>query len=476
MSSDQRDHATMTPDLPSAPDPQLGPTSDDLPSDLAIRVRDLAKRYDVDASPRDRLLRTVLRSRAAPVREFWALRDVGFELRRGESLGIVGRNGSGKSTLMQILAGTVTPTTGCAWVRGRVAALLELAAGFNPEFTGRENVMLKGAILGLTRRQMLDRFDDIAAFADIGEFIDRPVKCYSSGMRARLGFAVSVCVDPDVLILDEILSVGDMGFRHKCVSRMRRLQDSGVTLLLVSHSPDAVKSMCGLGLLLDRGHVVHFGSAEDTVNRYVASFKSPPAPDHPVPEHKLPSVEPGESFAPGTLRYGTGEAKIVAARLLDRSGKPSKFFSLGDPVTLEIEVLASDRVARPDIGFVVRDRTGVDLFGTHASRERAACRALEPGQHARAAFTFENPLGKGSYSVSMRVIALSDSPGSGRRVLDNVDAGLTFRVMADPDRRVRHKMHVPVSASTQAPIEPHPIGASPPRTGDEQHCSDEPRR
>ncbi|MCS7352481.1 MAG: ABC transporter ATP-binding protein, partial [Thermoflexus sp.] len=178
------------------------------------------------------------------------MRNVSFEVRRGETVGIIGRNGSGKSTLLQIIAGTLAPTEGEVQVKGRVAALLELGSGFNPEFTGRENVYLNGAILGLSREEIDARFDDIAAFADIGEFIDQPVKVYSSGMYARLAFAVAVSLDPDILIVDEILAVGDLALQQRCATRLRQLRDNGLTLLYVSHSPDAIKSICQKALLL----------------------------------------------------------------------------------------------------------------------------------------------------------------------------------------------------------------------------------
>lgn len=420
-----------------------------LADDVAVSVRGLGKCYHIYDSPRDRLKQALLRRWKRYYRPFWAIRDVSFELKRGEALGIVGRNGSGKSTLLQILAGTLTPTAGEARIRGRIAALLELTAGFNPEFTGRENVFLKGAILGLSRRQMLDRFDEIAAFADIGQFLDQPVKSYSSGMRARLAFAVAVCVEPDVLILDEILSVGDVGFKQKCVSRMRQLLDTGVTLLLVSHSPDSVKSMCDKGLYLERGRRQFFGSAEETVDRYVATFRVPDAPARRPAARKLPRVERRDAFAPGTLRYGSGEARIVATRLLGTAGAPEAFFRLGERMTLEIEIEATRRVRLPDVGFVVRDDAGVDLFGTFAKKERTPMPAMRPGQRARARFTFENPLSPGSYGITLTVLSLPGGSGTGRQVLDHVDAGLAFRVLADPDRRVRHKMHVPVRVETE---------------------------
>jgi lipopolysaccharide transport system ATP-binding protein len=221
----------------------------------AIEVSGLAKRYEVYRKPHHRLLQTVLRGRHAFYQEFWALRDVSLSVRRGETLGIIGRNGSGKSTLLQLVAGTLNPTAGSVRARGRVAALLELGSGFNHEFTGRENVYLNGAILDIPRREMDRAFPAIEKFADIGEFIDQPVKTYSSGMMVRLAFAVAVHVTPDVLIVDEALSVGDTAFQSKCLDRIRRMQEDGVAIMLVSHSANTIIEFCDRAAYLDRGRL-----------------------------------------------------------------------------------------------------------------------------------------------------------------------------------------------------------------------------
>jgi ABC-type polysaccharide/polyol phosphate transport system ATPase subunit len=239
-------------------------------SELAIRVRDASKMYRIYDRPRDRLKQMLWRGRRVYGREFWALRGVSFEVQRGEAVGIIGRNGSGKSTLLQIIAGTLAPTEGEVEVSGRVAALLELGSGFNPEFTGRENVFLNGAILGIGRDDINDRFDEIAAFADIGEFIDQPVKIYSSGMMLRLAFAVQAHLQPDVLIVDEALSVGDLYFQHKCMRRIKQLVDQGTTLLFVSHDTATVKRFCRRGLWLEAGQAHYYGEAGVAAEKYLA--------------------------------------------------------------------------------------------------------------------------------------------------------------------------------------------------------------
>lgn len=246
-------------------------------SDFAITVNGVGKVFPIYAKPHHRLMQ-MLSPRAAKqrwFRQFRALQDVSFDVRRGETLGIVGRNGSGKSTLLQIICGTLTPNTGSIQVNGRVAALLELGAGFNPEFTGRENVYLNGTVLGLNRLEIDQRFDEILAFADIGEFIDQPVKSYSSGMYIRLAFAVAINVTPDVLVIDEALSVGDEAFQRKCFARIQQIKEAGATVLFVSHSAGTVTELCDRAILLDRGELLATGAPKFVVSRYQKMLYAP---------------------------------------------------------------------------------------------------------------------------------------------------------------------------------------------------------
>ena len=260
-------------------------------SDAAIHVDGLGKRYHLYARPHDRLRELLWHPRTPRGREVRALDDVSFAVRPGETLGVVGRNAAGKSTLLQCLAGTLRPTSGVCEVRGRVAALLELGAGFHPEFTGRENVYLSGAILGLRRADIDARFAAIAAFADIGEFLDRPAKTYSSGMYVRLAFAVAVTVEPDVLLIDEALAVGDLRFQIKCLERMRALQQRGVTILLVSHSVEQVRRFCQRCLWLEKGRMVLDGPAAAVTDRYGEHMTS--ARGNGARAGAVPAVPPG---------------------------------------------------------------------------------------------------------------------------------------------------------------------------------------
>lgn len=238
-------------------------------SEISIKAEGLGKTFPIYDKPHHRLLQMI-----APGpkdrwhRTFRALSDVSFEVHRGETVGIVGRNGSGKSTLLQLICGTLTPSEGVIWAHGRIAALLELGAGFNPDFTGRENVYLNGSLLGLTREQLDERFDDIVAFADIGEFVEQPVKSYSSGMYIRLAFAVAIHVTPDILVIDEALSVGDEAFQRKCFARIDAIRDAGATVLFVSHSAGTVIELCDRALLLDRGELIAQGTPKHVVSHY----------------------------------------------------------------------------------------------------------------------------------------------------------------------------------------------------------------
>lgn len=418
--------------------PAAQPASDD---DVVLAVRNVSKCYHIYAKPRDRLKQVVTRRFKTYYKPFWALHDVNFEVRRGEAVGIVGRNGSGKSTLLQIIAGTLTPTEGEVAIRGRVAALLELGSGFNLEFTGRDNVFLNGAILGISRREMEKRFDDIAAFADIGDFLDQPVKHYSSGMHARLAFSVAISVDPDLLILDEILAVGDMGFQQKCIARMKKLLDDGVTLLFVSHAPDAVKSLCRKGLFLADGKTAHWGAAEDAVNKYMGQLRGANNEIAQKNQARLANQVAFKSSVAGALRYGTGHAQIKRVRVLDASGNPIQACVFGEEITVEAEVEALINLTHLDIAFLVRDAAGVDLFGSGTADEGVFFPEIPAGQTTIVRFKFRNSLRSGSYGISMTLTRLPDRSGEMGITLDHVDAVATFAVLADPTRVVHHKVY-----------------------------------
>jgi lipopolysaccharide transport system ATP-binding protein len=365
--------------------------------DVAIRVSKLGKRYEIYDAPRDRLKQFILprlqsfakREQKQYFREFWALQDVSFEVKKGETAGIIGRNGSGKSTLLQMICGTLSPTSGSVETRGRIAALLELGSGFNPEFTGRENVYMNAAVLGLSKQEMEARFDDIVAFADIGQFVDQPVKTYSSGMVVRLAFAVQSQIDPDILVVDEALSVGDAKFQAKCFERLRQLKENGTSILLVTHSSDQIVTHCSTAILLNSGRQLETGEPKHVVNRYMdllfgkekkvsapgsgEGSEGAELPDSSVAKpaaaaYLLSDFEDHffqrSGYNPHEYRWGDGDAAILDFYLAaDDEAYPSAV-SVGQRIRLVAVDKVSQNVPSPDIGRHHQDQGGdPDLWG-----------------------------------------------------------------------------------------------------------------
>lgn len=401
-------------------------------SEIAIKVDSLSKCYQIYDKPHDRLKQFVLPRlyRAfglAPkqyFREFWALKDVSFEVKRGETVGIIGRNGSGKSTLLQMICGTLNPSSGSIQTNGRIAALLELGSGFNPEFTGRENVYMNAAVLGLSKEEVDARFDDIAAFADIGDFVEQPVKSYSSGMMVRLAFAVIAHVDADILVVDEALAVGDAFFTQKCMRFLRNFMKTG-TVLFVSHDTGAIVNLCNKGVFLNRGEVVEIGSPKSVTENYLATLYESSQDVSGVQDSEIPvaTSEPGEyrdvreafinssnlrndievfKFNADSSGFGAGGAKINSVRLVDPEGVPLSWIVGGEDVILEIRASAQHDILRPIIGFDLKDRLGQVVFGdnTFLSFQHAP-QSVKQGESLVARFEFRMPvLPTGDYSIT----------------------------------------------------------------------------
>jgi len=402
-------------------------------SDPVVAVSGVSKLYEVYDNPRDRLKGLVLPALRNVIglpgrsycKHFSALSDVSFDVRQGETFGVVGRNGSGKSTLLQILCGTLAPTTGRVSVRGKVAALLELGAGFNPEFSGRENVYLNGRLFGLSKSQIDDRFDRIASFADIGDFIDRPVKTYSSGMYVRLAFAVIAHVDADILIVDEALSVGDAYFVQKCMRFLRDFMDRG-TLLFVSHDTGAVLNLCSRALLLEKGRVRDIAEPKEIIKVYleglaaerqrtdsvVKTIESNSAimaevedmRDRFVNSSNLRNDVQVFAFDPSAAGFGDGGATICGVTLNDAlSGRPLSYVVGGELVALRIEAVANRDLEGLILGFDFKDRLGQTVFGdnTFLTYQATPCNASQ-GERVAASFTFRFPiLPVGDYALTV---------------------------------------------------------------------------
>jgi lipopolysaccharide transport system ATP-binding protein len=384
----------------------------------AIRARNIGKSYQVYETPRDRLkqflmprLQNLLGMRQRRYfREFTALRGISFEVGKGETVGIIGRNGAGKSTLLQIICGTLTPTSGSVSFNGRVAALLELGSGFNAEFTGRENVRMNAGVLGLSAEQIDARFDDIIAFADIGDFLDQPVKAYSSGMYVRLAFAVIVHVDADILIVDEALSVGDMYFQAKCIAHMKKLMASGVTVLFVSHDVGAVKALCNRAIYLDRGVVVAVGPTAEVVDLYygmtVKSTDVPAGALETTAPHEMDwlQIDIGQRQAFATRaafqRVQNGVAEFIDVYLTDLKGSRIESVDFGQTVILRMLFSVNVPLGQIGLGYHIRDRNGVDVVYSDTGIEGCHIENAIAGEVIKFEWQFSVNLRQGNYSIS----------------------------------------------------------------------------
>jgi lipopolysaccharide transport system ATP-binding protein len=403
----------------------------------AVDVLGVSKYYTLGNSQWTRMRRIFSPLHQESGEEVCALRDVTFSVAEGEAFGIIGANGSGKSTLLQIVAGILRPTSGSVKVNGRCSTLLELGSGFAPEFTGRQNVHLNATILGLSQEEIDGKFAAIQRFAGIGDFIDQPIRTYSTGMVLRLAFAVAAHSDPRILIVDEALAVGDVAFRQRCMRRIHELRAGGVTILFVSHDTSDVKALCERCLWLERGVVRGLGEADDVVARYLATTldrtqlpesaaKSPVTDIHP---HAI--AEP----LPGTHRFGNGAAEVTGISL---PGAPDRADAL-----LRLRIRGKRTVPAPIAGFLVRNQKGENIFGTNSARENHPLPALEPGDERVIDFRLTMPrLAPGSYSIS---VAISDGSIGEFEVCDYVEDAIAFEVAAG-SQPVSGYMELPCSA------------------------------
>jgi ABC-type polysaccharide/polyol phosphate transport system ATPase subunit len=389
-----------------------------------LTAQNISKLYQIYNRPADRLREAFGFGRRRLHQDFWALRDVSLTVEKGETLGIVGPNGCGKSTLLQVLCGILEPTTGRVLRHGRVAALLELGAGFNPEFSGRENVFINGEIMGLSRAEVERALPSIERFAGIGEFIDRPVKTYSSGMYVRLAFSTAIHVEPDILIVDEVLAVGDAVFANRCIRKFQELQEMGVTVVCVSHDLGLVKQISNRAIFLLDGRIQVEGSPADVVNRYVGT----------VLERQKAFDESGQrppGAANGSLsyshRHGDRDAEIVEVELLGADGRPARVFESGQPARVRLRAKFQAEQPEPMAGMLIRTRTGMDVFGTNNKIEAAAAGPCQPGDVLEVEFAFECWLTAQEYTLT---VAVQHADGHSHDWLDDV---ITFRVI-DPRR------------------------------------------
>ena len=394
--------------------------------EVVLHINHISKRFEIYDKPRHRLQQMLFGRWKTYYREFHALSDIDFEVKKGECVGIIGPNGAGKSTLLQIMTGTLQPTGGTVERHGRIAALLELGSGFNPEFTGRENVYMNAAILGLTKKETDEKYQDIVDFADIGEFIDRPVKTYSSGMLVRLAFAVNAFVDPDVLIVDEALAVGDVFFQQKCMRFIRKFKETH-TILFVSHDTAAVVNLCDRAVLLENGQMKMIGSPKEVSEQYLKDLYSDSQEVEGNQHEENPPSERQEGEYYDMRRalingskyrndmevfkfsnqscFGAGGAEIENVYFADLEGKPLSWIVGGEIVKLTITVRVQKDMSSPIIGFTVKDRLGQWILGdnTYITYQKAPVRA-SAGQRLVAEFEFYMPtLQPGNYSIDCAV-------------------------------------------------------------------------
>lgn len=390
----------------------------------ALGVENVSKQYRIYDRPADRLKESLTRGRLRRHREFWALRDVSFEIEAGTTVGIIGQNGCGKSTLLQIISGTLTPTHGNVWSQGRIAALLELGAGFNPEFTGVENVFMNASLMGFSRRETTKLLPNIERFAEIGQFIRQPVKTYSSGMYVRLAFAIVASVEPDILVIDEALAVGDAVFQHRCLRRIKELHDRGCTVLFVSHDTAAVRALCDRAILLNAGRMIADGTPADVLNDYQRIVME----RQEAYDVDTATSESAESKPPSTVQYtyrhGDGSATIVETELCDSAGRRVQIVETGAPLTVTVSVRFEREVESPVIGFLIRNRLGIHAYGTNTREQQIQLGSVRSGEVVSIRFAFRCWLGIDDYSMSFAVHSLDG------QAYDWVDGAWFFRVVS----------------------------------------------
>jgi ABC-type polysaccharide/polyol phosphate transport system ATPase subunit len=400
---------------------------------FSIRVENVTKTYRLYGKHADRVKETFHPLRKKYHRPFNALKNISLRVKRGETVGIIGRNGSGKSTLLQIACGILNPTSGSVHVDGKISAILELGAGFNPEFTGRQNVFLNGSILGFSREEMEERFDAIAGFADIGDFIEQPVKTYSSGMYVRLAFSVAINVDPDILVVDEALSVGDTLFQSKCFAKFEEFREKGITILFVTHGLDLITSYCSSAYLLEKGHVHTSGSPKDVVDEYkrllvncskqiqTTEIKSLQKEDSPVDgEYERTGSKDVHGFSrseqwrglfeinPNENRYGNGKAEIVEGGIFALDGRAVQILMQREIYEFRVKVRFKDTIHNPILAFTVRDVRGVDITGTNTLYQKLKTDTVYKEQVLLAIFKHKVLLNPGGYLLSIGCAAFEE--------------------------------------------------------------------
>lgn len=421
--------------------------------EIAISIRDISKKYRLYDNPKDRLKEVLHPRRKCYHRDFWALNGISFDIRKGQTVGIVGRNGSGKSTLLEIISGVSQPTSGSVNIKGKVSALLELGSGFNPQFTGRDNVLLNGAIMGMSREQMLERMPIIEKYAGIGEFFDQPVKIYSSGMAVRLKFAASINVDPDILIVDEALAVGDARFQQKCFETFRKFQKAGITILLVTHQPNMVINHCDEAILLDAGNNLMRGAPKDVINTYNSLLSSGRAEKSRASSRKISSASGSDdkliesnaavglkffmsdlseedichknpNYNPNEFRFGDKRAEILDYLVICNDVTNPASISSGDSIDIYYKYRFNEPINEPLFGFGIKTVDGVQVYGTNTRFGDTNIKPATAGQIGIFKFSIKMDIAPGHHFIDLGVaekLHANDVPCEIRRALIHIN-------------------------------------------------------
>lgn len=380
-------------------------------NDIAIKIENLSKVYKIFDKPIDRMKEALHPFHKRYSKDFYALKDISFTLKKGETLGIIGKNGAGKSTLLKIITGVLTPSSGKVQVNGRIASLLELGAGFNPEMTGIENIYMNGTIMGYNKEEMDKKLDSIISFADIGDFINQPVKMYSSGMFARLAFAVNAFIEPDILIVDEALSVGDIEFQNKCYKKFEELRNKGITILFVTHDINAILKFCNVAFLMEKGTLIGIGTSKDIVDLYKKRLGEKVQTDLNKQHEKKENIkniheDKGKwkdrfKINKNLLEYGDKDIEIIDFAIFDNDNKITTVINSSQTINIKIKVKINKNVKEPIFAFSIKDLKGMEILGSNTYITKTEVGELNSGEIILINFKQEIPVCPGDYTLSL---------------------------------------------------------------------------